>query len=452
MTNGGRKFPGTVNVYPADGNANIAPIAIIAGLKTELSSPTGIALDSKGQIYVTNASKVPSFSAVEVYPVGSNGDVAPIATIRGNRTGLTNPQGVTLGANGDIYVTDDPVLPSSLEYDSVVYRPGSNGNIAPIVLIRGNMTGLNWPEGISLDLSGNIYVVNSGPWNTYPGTVTVYPPARSGNVKPLTTIRGGPDTGISRPTSVALDSDGNIYVGNLDSSVTIYPAGTRSNVRPGATIKGPNTRLCPSAIAVDSKRNVYVVNKFQAALGDPFRSQANLSVTTYLAGSDGNVAPATVISGRRTGLRSVNGIAVDSRKNIYVANFGDEFFDKGGLWAYRRGSSGVDVYRAGSNGDVTPIATIAGPHTGIDFSKSLGLGLGIALDSRGRIYVLSENTDASQEIDRITVYPALGKRAGSLDEAPIATIEGSNTELWTAEGIAVLGPKAPTREHPPIDK
>ncbi len=507
VADGGGKFPGSVNVYPAGGHGDIAPIAVIGGSKTGLSSPTGVALDSKGRIYVTNTSKDPSSSAVEVYPAGSNGDVAPIATINGDQTELGNPQGVALDSNDNIFVTNDGLISSGREvsplpYDSVnVYPAGSNGDVAPAVLIRGGMTGFNSPEGIALDAKGNIYVANTGLWNGYPGTVTIYPPARSGNVKPLAIIRGGPDTEISRPMAIALDSGGNIYVANLDSSVTVYPAGTDHNIRPAATIKGANTWLCPNGIAIDSKGKIYVANKFHGALGDPFRPQEYPSVTTYPPGSNGNVVPAGVINGTRTGLRDPPRIAVDSAGNIYVGNGGEDLLEKAGRWVYRATSSSVTVYRAGSNGDVAPIATITGAHTGIDFSESLGGGIGIALDFRGRIYiansgggflhegsvtvypslanlseqpgypdvkpiatisgldtmlahpqaialdplgriyVLSEDIDAKPEIDRITVYPALGDRAGNLDEPPIATIEGSNTELDTlADGIAVLGP------------
>ncbi len=47
------------------------------------------------------------------------------------------------------------------------------------------------------------------------------------------------------------------------------------------------------------------------------------------------------------------------------------------------------------------------------------------------------------------LHPALGDHAGNLDEPPIATIEGSNTEVdTTADGIAVLGPpEAPTGDY-----
>jgi sugar lactone lactonase YvrE len=523
VTNGGgaSKLAPSITVYPADANGDLAPISTIAGRRTGLISPTGIALDSRGTIYVADAGRsFPSPGRVEVYPAGSNGNVAPIATISGKATHLYAPAAIALDSRARIYVANyhaEQIGRGAIQpnQDSItVYAAHSRGDVAPIAEISGGDTSLNSPDGLMLDPSGNIYAANTGPWNGYPGTVTAYPPGSSGNVKPLATIRGGADTGISRPMAIALDSGGNIYVANLDSSVTVYTAGTDRNVQPAATIKGANTRLCPNGIAIDSKENIYVVNKFQGALGDRFRPEENLSVTTYPAGSDGNVVPAAVISGPRTGLRSLAGIAVDSAGNVYVANGGGDLLEKAGRWVNQAGSSSVTVYRVGGNGDVAPIATIIGAHTGIDFSESLGLGIGIAVDSRGRIYiansgggflhegsvtvypslanlseqagypdvkpittisgvdtmlvhpqaialdplgriyVLSEDIEAKPEIGRITVYPALGDRAGHLDAPPIATIEGSNTELDTlADGIAVLGPtEAPSGDYPPVGK
>jgi len=97
----------------------------------------------------------------------------------------------------------------------------------------------------------------------------------------------------------------------------------------------------------------------------------------------------------------------------------------------------VTVYPPARSGNVKPLATIRG---GAD--TRISRPMSIALDS-----------SAKPEIDRITVYPALGDRVENLDERPIITVEGSHTELETADGIAVLGPtEAPTGDYPPIGK
>ena len=155
----------------------------------------------------------------------------------------------------------------------------------------------------------------------------------------------------------------------------------------------------------------------------------------YRAASGGDVTPIGTITGAHTGIdfsKSLGlgiGIALDSLGRIYVANSGGGFLHGGSVTVY---PSLANLSEQPGYPDVKPIATISGVDTKLAHPQA------IALDSLGRIYVLSQDTDARPEIDRIAVYPALGDRAGNLDEPPIATIEGSNTEVDTADGIAVL--------------
>jgi hypothetical protein len=90
-----------------------------------------------------------------------------------------------------------------------------------------------------------------------------------------------------------------------------------------------------------------------------------------------------------------------------------------------RGGS-VTIYAAGRFGDVAPIATISGPHTGLNQPH------GIGVDSDGKIYVSNDGSD-NGEIDTITVYSARSRG----DARPIATISGSLTALDGPAGLAV---------------
>jgi hypothetical protein len=89
----------------------------------------------------------------------------------------------------------------------------------------------------------------------------------------------------------------------------------------------------------------------------------------------------------------------------------------------------VLVYPAlGSNSgllDEAPIATISGSNTG------LMEPYGIALDSAGKIYV-TDNLTAM-----VSVFGALGNQAGTLNETPLAVIGGSKTGLSEPQGIAI---------------
>lgn len=259
---------GTVYIYPPGSMGSATPSATIGGIKTDLCLPYDVAVDSGRNIYVANncLSETPLYGSVTVYPSGSNGDVPPSANIAGLDTGLTEPFGIAVNSDGYIFVANSNGGPSGSECDAsnppnpnicigsvTVFTPGSNGNVVPLITISGANTGLFQPEGIALDSKNNIYVANSGAGGVDgsigPGSVTVYPAWSNGNVAPSATIIGN-NTGLAYPSGLALDSDGNIYVANIDGpgccgpgSVTVYPSGSNGNTTPSATITGTNTGL-----------------------------------------------------------------------------------------------------------------------------------------------------------------------------------------------------------------
>src|ERR1700735_191850 len=138
------------------------------------------------------------------------------------------------------------------------------------------------------------------------------------------------------------------------------------------------------------------------------------AVTAYPVASNGDVSPTPP---EPTGLSQPQFAAVDANGNIYVTN---------------PITMSVTIYAKGSNGNVTPFATIGGSNTGLNFPE------GIALDSSGNIYVTNcAGCNGNSGTPSITVYSALGSSTGFLNEAPTATITGSNTGLMSPEGIAV---------------
>jgi sugar lactone lactonase YvrE len=309
--------------------------------------------------------------------------------------------------------------------DSIMaYAPGRSGNVAPDWVAGRQLS----PYGLARDSAGRIYVTNY-----WLDSISVFAPNAAGAASPVATIRGS-KTGLEFPTGIAVDSKGKIYVVNASGDITNYPtadakvrvdvyeAGSDGNVAPIAVIQGPRTRLQdPMAVAVDSSGKIYVADSGGA--DDP---DSPARVMVYAAGSNGNIQPIAVISGEKTGLDMSNGIAVDSGGKIYVTNNGSQI----------RHSDSVTVYPPGAHGNVAPVATIG----------SVSGPQGIAVDSGGRIFVTNSedwneaNLGPNNNLrlaQSVRVYPA---NANGRDVEPVATIQGSLTEMDEVQGI-VVSPK-----------
>jgi hypothetical protein len=154
---------------------NISPNVSIAGASTQLSAPTGLAVDANADLWVAQSAEILEFIS------GASGNVAPLAAITGFNTGLNGAQGVAVDSSGTIYVTDNT---SGGAGQVEIFASGSTGNVAPARTITGAATGLGSnPIGIAVDTSGNIYVAD-----TANNRIAVFAAGASGNVAPARVI------------------------------------------------------------------------------------------------------------------------------------------------------------------------------------------------------------------------------------------------------------------------
>jgi len=278
------------------GTLNVAPLATIAGSNTGLSNPLGIALDSSGQIYVANNNS--SGNGVSVFAANPSGTLneVPVATIVGSNTAMNNPSGIGLDSAGKVYVANDSGTNTITVYAA---SPSGTLNEAPVATITGSNTLINQPEGIGFDSTGRIYTGNNAP------SIQVFAASPSGtlNEAPLAMITGS-NTGLGVNYGIAVDSSGRIYASNnSNNSITMYaanPSGTM-NESPLATITGGNTGLSAGVYRVGTDYN----QKVYAGL--------NSSISVFAANPSGtlNETPLTTISGSNTGITggAVSGFA-----------------------------------------------------------------------------------------------------------------------------------------------
>lgn len=189
-------------------------------------NPTGIAVDANTNLYVTDSS---GQTIRKITPVGSNWVITTIAgsaLTSGNNDGIgTNalffyPHGITVDAATNIYVAD--TVNDTIRKLSPAGTNWVVTTIAGQADISGSSDGIGtnalfyFPEGIALDKTGNLYVVDSfndtlrrlTPVGTNWSSTTI-----AGQVQ----ITGSTDgTGTNAlfyiPEDIALDNSGNLYV------------------------------------------------------------------------------------------------------------------------------------------------------------------------------------------------------------------------------------------------
>jgi hypothetical protein len=206
-----------VQFYEAE--ALTTPYQTIGGPSTGLNVPSGIAFDSKNNLYVSNlqgqsvevftlptpsptptptaspsssptASPTPTPTPVGATPTPSTTStplaLTPIATISGAASEIGQPVGLAVDSNANIYVADQASTACPKACPAIlIFAAGSNGDVAPKV-IAGSNTLLAAPTDVKVDTSGNIYVADTAGGS---GVVYIFAVGSTGNVAPAATLK-----------------------------------------------------------------------------------------------------------------------------------------------------------------------------------------------------------------------------------------------------------------------
>jgi 6-phosphogluconolactonase (cycloisomerase 2 family) len=185
------QHPPQVAVYRKGAEGNEKPKRLLIGDKTQLSDSHGMAIDTRRKLlFVDNWGNIADDAVpgsgrfgpptITVYRLGADGDEAPLRIIQGPKTTLDWPGAMSLDSDsGDLYVAND------MGQDLIVFHSADQGDVAPSRVIKGTRTGLSYPVGVFVDSQ------NKEVWATNIGnsTATVYPLMADGDVPPLRVIR-----------------------------------------------------------------------------------------------------------------------------------------------------------------------------------------------------------------------------------------------------------------------
>jgi 6-phosphogluconolactonase (cycloisomerase 2 family) len=280
------------------------PKRIIQGLKSHIQYNNGIYIDpNNGDIYSVESD---TGDRMVVFARDAQGDVVPKRELHT----IHRAYAMTIDEEKqELYIT--------VEYPPkiLVYRKEAADDEQPIRVIKGDHTGLETPHGIAIDKKNHLlYVDNWGQAVSFDGSetmngccrnqvyetgnlgtaafhlpsITVYPMDASGDTPPLRVIQGD-RTQMNWPSNLSVDQDsGDLYVANdVNQSVLVFTGMTyqRGNVPPARVIKGDKTGLTnPTGVFVDTKHQELWVSNL-----------GNSSATVYPLKADGNVPPLRII-------------------------------------------------------------------------------------------------------------------------------------------------------------
>lgn len=400
-----------------------------AATSAEVNVPEGVAVDSAGNLYIADTN---NYVIREV--TKSNGK---IATIAGNHVdGFSGDGGLATSAEMNaVYqlgVNGAGTLVTFADYNNQRVRQFTVGGNINTVAGTGTAgfsgdggaatsADLYYPEGVAVTSTGTVYIGDSsnyrirlftvgGDISTVAGNGSATVETQLNNIAPQGTV-------LQYPYGLATDAAGDVYVAEShnymvrelihSSDLVTFFAGDGTYGYSGDGGKATSAELTYDyGVAKDSSGNVYIADTYNHIIRI-VNSAGTINTFAGIpqrAGFTGDGGAATSAE-----LYYPNGVAVDSKGNVYIADTDN------------------DVVRKVSGGTITTIAGLpnragysgdGGPATAAQMNQPTA----IAVDPAGNIFIADYYNCRVREVNAITQI--------------MTTAAGNGTCSFTGDGVA----------------
>jgi streptogramin lyase len=394
------------------------------GAAAEFASPTGVAVDASGTVYVADSAnhrirKITPSGEVTTF---AGSDKLRIADGKGAAAGFAVPVDVAVDASGTVYVADlqdnriRKVTPSG-EVTTLAGNGAYGSADGP-----GASARFDEPTHVAVDASGTVYVADQNCNRirkiTSSGVVSTWTRSDdrrfANGTRPAEQFEGP----MAFDGPMAVDAGGMVYVGYNNCILKVTPSGqvttlAGSGAEGFADGTGAAAKFCGiGGLALDAYGTVYVADYGNNRI----RKVAPSGEVTTLAGNgEGDYADGT---GTTALVWSPRDVAVDASGTVYVAD-----------------PKRHCIRKATPSGEVTTLAggEVAGLADGTGAAAKFAGPSGVAVDASGTVYVADSGNDRIRKVTpsgKVTTLAGRGERG-------FADGKGASARFRYPGGVAV---------------
>jgi len=413
-----------------------------AAVDAKLSAPSGLALDTAGSLYIADANlnRVRKITPDgRITTVAGNGSAGtPIDGGVATASSLGSPSSVAVDSAGNLYIASgarvykvDPSGIISAFAGNGIFGYSGDGQAARSAMLSSVI-------GIAVDASGAVWIADYGNHRIRKvsnGTITTV----AGNGIAGYGGDGGAATAaqLHNPYRVALDQSGNLYIADQYNQRIrmVTPSGTISTLAGGAQFLpegGPATAAAlalPSGIATERGGNIYVSDTGN----DRVRKITAGGVLTTVAGTgipgfsgDGKAALLAQLNLRTLALLFPgSALAVDTKGNLYIADDSNN--------RIRMVAPDGTIQTVAGNGQLGP-----GPDNVPATSAQFNFLAGLAVDALGILYIADEGTGSG--IRKVALDGTISTSASGYRPHGLAIDKAGNLYFASGSVVYMLSP------------